>query len=581
MMEEPDKDFKDYLAFMRRRKKGLFTVSGILLVIAILVTFLLPPVYRSSATILVVEQEIAPSLVKSTVSDYAAQQVRVISERVLTHSNLLKIIHRYNLYASERHRKTTGEILEEMVGDIHIDLVNANIISPLTGQKTTATIAFKIAYDGKSPEVAQEVTNNLVSLFLRENIHIREHQAMATSAFFADAAHRLSAHISKIESKLASFKQKHLNELPEFMRLNVTLRSDTNAQIMDVEQAISNLQTRRFYLQGKLAQVNRHKTIISASGRPILSPEGQLKALEARYISLSGIYTPDHPVLVRMRREIAVLKKSVGGGSDRAGIEKQIRIQRAELVAAERKYGPDHPDVIRLKKSLAALEASLKASQGQGAEMPLGKPDNPAYIVLQSQMNAIDTELNSDRHKLAGLRAKRAAYAARLAKMPEIQKQYQRLSRDLDSSQLQYQELKKKQLDAQVGQQLVQDNMGQRFSVINPPRLPERPYKPNRPAFLMLGLILSLAGGVAYVMLLEGLDNSVRNVKSLAAILDKPVLSVIPYVENSSDQARKEAARRWTYVSIVAGVAVLLIAVDVFWMPLDVLWYVVMRRLGQ
>ncbi|MHB8392466.1 MAG: GNVR domain-containing protein, partial [Acidobacteriaceae bacterium] len=281
-----------------------------------------------------------------------------------------------------------------------------------------------------------------------------------------------------------------------------------------------------------------------------------------------------------MRREIALLKKSVGGGSDRTGIEKQIRMQRAELVAAERKYGPDHPDVIRLKKSLAALKASLKASQGQGT-MPLGKPDNPAYIVLQSQMNAMDTELQSDRRKLTELRAKRAAYTARLAKMPETQKEYQRLSRDLDSSQLQYQELKKKQLDAQVGQQLVQDNMGQRFSVINPPRLPERPYKPNRPAFLMLGLILSLAGGVAYVMVLEGMDNSVRNVKSLAAILERPVLSVIPYVENSSDQVRKETARRWTYVSIVAGVVVLLIAVDVFWMPLDVLWYVVMRRLGQ
>lgn len=581
MMEEQDKDFKDYLAFIRRRKKGLFIVSGILLAIAILVTFLLPPVYRSSATILVVEQEIAPSLVRSTISNYAAQQVRVIAERVLTHSNLLKIIDRYNLYASERHRKTTGEILKEMVDDIHLRLVNANIISPLTGQKTTATIAFKIAYDGKSPKMAQEVTNNLVSLFLRENIHIRERQALATSSFFADAAHRLSAHISKIESKLASFKQKHLNELPEFTRLNVTLRSDTNAQIMNVEQAISSLQTRKFYLQGKLAEVDPNKSIISSSGRPILSPTGQLKALEARYISLSGIYTPNHPVLVRMRREIALLKKSVGGGNDRAGIEKQIRAQRSELAAAERKYGPDHPDVVRLKRSLAALKASLKSSQSHGPEIPLGKPDNPAYIVLQSQMNAIDTELQSDRQKLTGLRAKRDAYTARLAEMPEIQKEYQRLARDLDSSQLQYQELKKKQLDAQVGQQLVQDNMGQRFSVINPPRLPERPYKPNRPALLMLGLILSLAGGAAYVMVLEGMDNSVRNMKSLAALLEKPVLSVIPYVENSIDKARKEATKRWTYLSIFAGVAVVLVLVDVFWMPLDVLWYVVLRRLGQ
>ncbi|MHB8549270.1 MAG: GumC family protein [Thermoplasmataceae archaeon] len=580
-MEDQEKDFSDYLSFIRRRKKRMLAVSGVLMVIAVVVTFLLPAVYRSSATIMVQEQEIPRDFVRSMVSSYAAQQIRVIGERVLTNSNLLGIIHKYNLYASERHRKTTGEILKQMEHDVKLHLVNANVIDPRTGQKTKATIAFKLSYEGASPQVAQGVTNELVSLFLQENIKIRQQKASATSSFFSDEAHRLNKHISTIEARIAGFKQKHLAELPEFTSLNIQLRSQTDSEIMDDEQMISSLQNREAYLQGQLGQINPNTPIISASGQRILGPEDQLKALEARYISLSGIYAPDHPVLVRMRREIAALKKSTGSGNDAGEIAKQISVQRTELAIAEKKYGPKHPDVVRLERSIAALTASLKSENAEKAGFKKQKPDNPAYITLQAQLNGVKAQLTSDERKLAKLKEKRAAYEMRLAQSPQVQKEYDKLARNVASSQFQYQEIKKKQMDAQIAQALVKDNMGERFSLINPPRLPEKPFKPNRPVILILGCILSLGGGVAYAMLLEAMDKSVRGMKSLALLVRQPVLAVIPYIENQQDQIRKEAARRWAYVSVFSGAILLLLIANFFWMPLDVLWYVVLRKFGR
>ncbi|MHB8388092.1 MAG: GumC family protein [Acidobacteriaceae bacterium] len=581
LMEDQEKDFSDYLSFIRRRKKKMLAVSGVLMVIAVVVTFLLPAVYRSSATIMVQEQEIPRDFVRSMVSSYAAQQIRVIGERVLTNSNLLGIIHKYNLYASERHRKTTGEILKQMEHDVKLHLVNANVIDPRTGQKTKATIAFKLSYEGASPQVAQGVTNELVSLFLQENIKIRQQKASATSSFFSDEAHRLNKHISTIEARIAGFKQKHLAELPEFTSLNIQLRSQTDSEIMDDEQMISSLQNREAYLQGQLGQINPNTPIISASGQRILGPEDQLKALEARYISLSGIYAPDHPVLVRMRREIAALKKSTGSGNDAGEIAKQISVQRTELAIAEKKYGPKHPDVVRLERSIAALTASLKSENAEKAGFKKQKPDNPAYITLQAQLNGVKAQLTSDERKLAKLKEKRAAYEMRLAQSPQVQKEYDKLARNVASSQFQYQEIKKKQMDAQIAQALVKDNMGERFSLINPPRLPEKPFKPNRPVILILGCILSLGGGVAYTMLLEAMDKSVRGMKSLALLVKQPVLAVIPYIENRQDQVRKEVTRRWTYVSVFSGAILLLLIANFFWMPLDVLWYVVLRKFGR
>ncbi len=580
-MEEQTKDLKDYLVALRRRKKQIMTTIGILAVISVLVALLLPPVYRSTATILIEEQEIPPELVRSTITSYADQRVQVISQQVMTRANLMQIVKKYNLYPGKRQRETTEEILDRMRKDIKFNMVSADVIDRRSGQKTMVAIAFTLAYDGETAAGAQNVASELTSLYLNENLKSRKEKSRETSSFLAEEASRLSGHISEIEQKLAAFKEKHLGSLPELTTLNLQLRDRTDSEIMEVDRQISMAKERKFYLDGQLAQMKPNSPMFSASGERILDSDERLKTLQAQYASLSGIYSPNHPDIIKMRREIDALKKQTGGVSDMQEQAKQLTRMRADLAAMREKYSDDYPDVVKLKKTIAALEKSHKktAAAVGGSAPKFTKPENPAYIDLQSQLESTRSELESLRSKRGELKAKMASYESRLENTPQVEREYLDLNRDHENSLRNYQEIKAKLMEAQVGQQMEKESKGERFSLIDPAQLPEKPFSPNRLAILLLGMILSLGGGVAYAGVLESMDDSVKSSKMLAGLLDAPLLSVIPYMENSEDRRKKSRFKTTLVVGVIAGIVLVALLINFLWMPLDVLWYSILRKL--
>ena len=88
--QEQDKNIQDYIIAVRKRKTAIISIFFVILFIAILVAFLLPPRYKSSSTILIEQQEIPQELVMSTVTSYAAERIQIIQARVMTRSNLSK-----------------------------------------------------------------------------------------------------------------------------------------------------------------------------------------------------------------------------------------------------------------------------------------------------------------------------------------------------------------------------------------------------------------------------------------------------------------------------------------------------------
>ena len=84
---------------------------------------------------------------------------------------------------------------------------------------------------------------------------------------------------------------------------------------------------------------------------------------------------------------------------------------------------------------------------------------------------------------------------------------------------------------------------------------------------------------MGYAGVLEGLDGSVKNPKQLSRALQVPLLSVIPYMEN--DRERSSRKRRWLLILAAGAIAtaLLLVVIHFFVMPLEVLWYYVLRRL--
>lgn len=579
MMEEDTKELKDYLDAFRRRRASIFMIAGVLFFVTLVVAMVWPPTYQSKATILIEEQEVPSELIRSTITSFATQRIEVISQRVMSRTNLMEIVEKYKLYLNKRARETTEEIHERMRKDIKVDMVTADVVDPRSGRPMPATIAFTVAYEGENAETTQKVANELTSLYLSENLKNRTEKSAETTTFLTSEAEKLGQHISGLEAKLAAFKRKNADNLPELSNFNFQLIERTEREITDNESNLRVYQERKFYLEGQLAQLNPMTPMLGDSGERVRDPESRLKMLRSDYLSASSRYSPDHPDVVRLKREIDGLEKQTGSVNPSSEQAKELSRQRNELAAVREKYSENHPDVIRLAKSVSALEETLK-KQPAMPETPFveAKPENPAYITIKAQLEGIKSDIAALTEKRENLKDKLVDYEKRLAQTPEAERVWLDLKRDYDNSVRRYQEVKAKEMEAEIGQQLEKERKGERFSLIEPPALPEKPIRPNRPALIILGFILSMAGGLGSAFVAESIDSSVRNVRSVAVLLSAPPLSVIPYMKNTADLVQEERVKRIVIVTFVSGLVLAVLLVHFLWTPLDVLWFKGLRK---
>ena len=247
-MEEQEqvKSIQDYVVAFRKRKTAIFSIFSVVLFLTVAIAFLLPAIYKSSSTILIEQQEIPPELVMSTVTSYAAERIQTIQARVMSRTNLLKIIDKFSLYEDERKFQTTEEIIEQMQEDVSLDIISAEVVDPRTGRPSSATIAFSLAFKGKSPEKVQKVANELTSLYLNENLSSRAEKASETSVFFKEGTERLGKQIDELERKLAIFKQEHADALPELQGLNMSVLERKENELTTIDATLRTLDEKQF-----------------------------------------------------------------------------------------------------------------------------------------------------------------------------------------------------------------------------------------------------------------------------------------------------------------------------------------------
>ena len=354
--------------------------------------------------------------------------------------------------------------------------------------------------------------------------------------------------------------------------------------LKDKQQQIRTLEERRIYLQSELAQMNPTSKLYDSDGSRVLSSEDRLQALESEYVSLSSRYSSSHPDLIKMEKEIAALKKETGAVGNVNEIRRKLTDMKSEMAVLRDRYSSEHPDVKNLQRNIDNNEDLLRASKGNKRpsrrRSGSGEADNPAYIQLQAQLKAANSELRSLRESILEIEAKLADYENRLMKSPQVERVYLDLTREYENTLAKYQEVKAKQFQAELAESLERESKGERFSLIEPPQLPEEPDKPNRIAIFFLGFVFSLAGGFGTVAVAESMSEAIRSPKALMAITNAPPMIVIPYIEIAADRSRRRyqlAGLALLSLIVAVGIVVLL---HNFFMPLDVAWYVIQRRLG-
>jgi polysaccharide chain length determinant protein (PEP-CTERM system associated) len=508
-----------YLAILKQRKWSMILPMVGIIVLSVAVAFLLPAVYRSDATIFIEEQEVPTDFVASTVTTYAEQRIQAIYQRIMTFTPLLEIINEHGLYPKMRGKYALEEIVEKMRLDTTLEPISAEIVDRRTGRPATATIAFVLGYEGRNPQKVLRVANKLVSLFLEQNLKQRVRQVEDTSAFLESEIARIKKDLSKSEAELAVFKQKHINELPEMMQANLQGLNNIERSIETIHQQISSLKERQSYFQSQVANQD-----------PTLSNEK------------------------RSRLE-------------------ELKIQ---LVALTRNFSDEYPDVKKTRAEIAELEQVLAVSDSNSKAIP----NNPAYITLSAQLASVKAELTSVMEQKNHLQAEAVEYKRRIAATPAVEDEYNDLVSAQRSNQGKYEDLLAKLMEAKVAHGLEKGQKGERFTLAEAPRLPGKPFKPNRLVIIVIGVILGIGAGVGTVTLREFTDMSVRSADQLSRMASMPVLAAVPVIVTPDDLMRRRA--RFVLISAAflvlaaAGLAIFHFQV----MDLNVFWVKLMRTMG-
>lgn len=581
----------DYLEILKRRVGVMVAAAIVIYIVTAIVAIALPAIYRSTAVILVEEQAIPQEFIKSTITSFADERIQVISQRVLTRTTLLQLVEKYDLYPTERRRETNDEILERMRKDIKFTPVSAERGG---GSSARVTIAFNIAYVSESPQKAQRVVNELVSLFLNENVRVRQQRTAETSAFLAEEAKRLATQLQDMEAKLAAFRSKNAAALPESSQVTLQVAERNDSELMRVERDLRMLDDRRNFLQTQLSIVPPNLpagTTVSGDRALPTDPAERLRALRVQLTTLQSSYAEAHPDVRRVAREIVALEREIkdAGGSIPAAAapaadgaaSKELAALRAKLGEARERYSDTHPDVQRLQKTIAALEQSAAAAPrpaagggqaGSGAA-DTSKPNNPAYLQLLAALDSTASEARSLASSRNEMRQRQRLYSARMEAAPMVQREYLDLSRDYENSLTKYRDIKGKELEAQVSEELEKDRKGERFSLLEPAQLPEKPFKPDRAAILLIGLVLALGGGIGFGALREATDFTIKGPRDLARKVSLPILAQVPYLASEED-ARRRSIQKFAWIGVaIFAIVVLLVIVHFAVTPLDVMFY--------
>lgn len=524
--------FHDYVSIARRRALVIILTFGAVLAASVVVALLTPRVYEANGTILAEGPQIPGDVVRSTVGGDVEQRIEAISQRIMTRENLLRIAATHQVFdVQDGPALRESDIATAMRESISLRLLG-NIAAY---QRPGATIPFNLSFQHGSPEKALEVTKALVTLFIESGSRARVQQATQTTEFLSQEAEKLRAQLEDLEQQIANYKRRQGGALPGLDAINVasiqSLEADLRASEREQNNALDELRTLEVDLRAARAGV------LAPGGATTTGPsptEQELDRAKAEMARISGIYTENHPDIRAQVRRIEALEKTLA----------------------------------------TEAQASNPARSAAAAQMRL------AVSRLEVQVAAARARADLQADQQGKLRSAIAQLRSQIQRAPQVERDLSVLQRDYDSAQAKYDDLRAKQLSAQVAENLEGEQQAERFTLLEPPLMPEYPIKPNRRKMVALGFFVALAAAAGVVLLLEKMFARVRGANAVHAITGLRPMVVVPHISTAAEALTAAALRRKVVWSLAAFGLMCIALVHYLIIPLNTLLIELFARLG-
>ena len=369
--------FINYIPTILWQRKWFVIVPFVVLSIAgVAAAMLLPPVYRSSATLLVESQELPSTLVTSPLNTIIDQRIAKIREQVLSRGDLIELIEQNNLYESERRSKPLSSVVQKMQAATALQAVSGDIGQGQSAQPGgTSTIAFNMSFDYSDPAKAQAVMQSFVSRFLEIDATTMAAQANNTVDFLQDQSGKLQAEINRIEGQITAIKARNGAALAGGGMVMPANTGSYSAQI---------------------AQLQSENRVLLAQSRKSGGKDPLVQQAEAALVAARAVFAESHPDVIRAKSRLQQAQEiaaSQGPSQDNALIQSQVQANNAQIAQLEASRAQD-----------AARAASGMAAQSRAP-------------VLQEEVSQLEARANSLRDQLRDVSGNvlRAQNSARMA----------------------------------------------------------------------------------------------------------------------------------------------------------------------
>jgi len=562
-MEPTSKTLADYLDIFVRRKIYVIVPFLIITTIALAVALKMPRTFRSMAT-LQIETPTSAKFIATNISEYADEQIQSIYQKVLTPDTVLALINQNDLYSETRSKLPEYELVDLFRGNTQVKLVTSSISPRATSQM--AEIAFTVSFLDTDPKTAQRIAARLANLFVEQSNLARTLRAAKTTEFLKDESEKLDAHIQEINGQIVHYKEKYNFSLPEQLEANRLAMDRTESELRDTDNQIRITRERSTFLSAELAREQAQVPVLPGETKAPQSKEDSLRALQAEYLRLSTTYSPSHPTMVRLKREIKSLDPLFNDVASADSVKTELDAAKQDLATMEERYSATHPDVISRRTRVGILEQRLKELQRQPEHQPSlpARTVSSAYLNLESQYRSSQSELQALAQRRRELEDRYQDMQKRISLAPQVESEYLDLVRERDNSVKKYNELKEKLFDAKIVQTMEEEQQGQTMTIIEQPVVPLRPESANRRKTALGGTFLALAAGIGCALLMEFLDPSLRGYRAIVAASGLMPLVVIPYIESPSEiearheqQERRRKFLRLALILLITGLVVL------------------------
>lgn len=518
-------DIKFYLSLFLRRAHWFLLFFIIGSAAGVTLSRILPPVYQAEARLLVENEQIPGNLAASTVQTGATEQLQIIQQRILTRDTLIELANRLNVYGPPGSQERAQMTAEQIVTDLRERIIISSNGGGAARRGPTQAVIVGVSFQSDNPQLAATVTNEVVTLILREDVALRTTVARQTLDFFEQEVRRLDQELAERGRLILEFKEANQEALPDSLDFRRNQLASTEQRLIALEQEEVLLRDQRQRM------VRLHESLAATQGN-----------------------TPDRPLTDE---------------------ERQLRAKQEERTAQLTVLSPEHPRIKALDTQIVALEARVAA---QRASLPPEQQSGPS--AYQLQLAEMDSKLEFIALQSEQLRDAAAQLRVTIEATPKNDIALSALERDYANINAQYNQAVAAKARAETGDLIEARNRGQRISVVEQAVVPNEPASPNRLLIAGGGVGGGFALGLAFIVLLELLNAGVRRPVEITNKLGITPLATLPYM-----RTRREIWLRRTIIlsvlsALLIGIPLALWALHTYYLPLDLLIENMLGRFG-